>query len=92
MARDRKGIPISEVENIGFLILFLFIQQCIRLISGLLRQENQQPTKSDEDYKKHVSQVKLIFIFKKIKEFSDLVDNARLASLLGEQVHETHPT
>uniref|UniRef100_A0A914N847 WAPL domain-containing protein n=1 Tax=Meloidogyne incognita TaxID=6306 RepID=A0A914N847_MELIC len=39
MARDRKGIPVSE--------------QCIRLIAQLLKQDNQR-VKADEEYKKHL--------------------------------------
>ncbi|CAK5013087.1 unnamed protein product [Meloidogyne enterolobii] len=39
MARDRKGIPVSE--------------QCIRLIAQLLKQDNQR-MKADEEYKKHL--------------------------------------
>ncbi|KAL7080003.1 hypothetical protein ACQ4LE_000827 [Meloidogyne hapla] len=39
MARDRKGISVSE--------------QCVRLIAQLLKQDNQR-VKADEDYKKHL--------------------------------------
>jgi hypothetical protein len=41
MARDRKGVPISE--------------QCIHLMASLLKQE--QPPKSDEEYGKHMNLV-----------------------------------
>lgn len=61
MARDRKGIPISEVEFFIFFLLFfnLLIQHCIHLIAQLLKQDHQYE-KTDDEFRKHLI---LVYLF-----------------------------